>query len=132
MGSFGPAAGLLLLLLLVDCRHEEPRRHKGEPAVHLRMGVDTIPPSGAERLRLIAAGDSLFHGRSGDSRCSDCHSDLAGSRWLAEASFGDIVDFLVHGTKVRSKEVPNRPHGGTRLPAEQVRALAAYLKASSQ
>lgn len=118
--------------LVVGCGREETGGHRGEPAVHLRIGVDTVPPVGAELPRLVAAGDSLFHGQTGDAHCSDCHSDLAGSRWLADARFSDVVDFLVHGTKIRSKEVPNRPHGGTRLPPEQVRAIAVYLKASSE
>lgn len=87
---------------------------------------------------MAAFGDSLFRGLVGQATCAGCHAggratqpvapDLSGSAWLGgSAGFTEVLDFLEHGTRVQSKEVPNRPHGGVRLRPEETRALAVYI-----
>lgn len=122
----------------MSCRPAPPAEHEREPAVHLRIGVDTSLPTAADRPRMASLGDSVFRGLVSKATCADCHTggratqttapDLSRSAWLSgSARYSEVVDFMVHGTRIRSKEVPNRPHGGVRLRPEETRAVAVYL-----
>lgn len=89
---------------------------------------------------MIARGDSLYHGATGNVTCILCHSPLliGGSRgtklrdahWHhADGTYASILGVIVGGVEqaVASPIPAMPPMGGVELPMEDVEALAAFV-----
>lgn len=89
--------------------------------------------------RVIALGDSIFHGLAAGGTCLTCHGqdgkgtqigpNLTDSLWLhGDGSYQFIVNTVTSGVptpKQYSAAMP--PMGGAPLTPDQVRAVAAYV-----
>ena len=89
--------------------------------------------------RMIALGDSIFHGKIGASSCQACHGvggkagaaapDLTDAEWLhSDGSLQNIYNTIKTGVmapKQFSSVMP--PYGGVMLTEERTRAVAAYV-----
>ena len=88
--------------------------------------------------KLIALGDSIFHGQAGGGTCYACHgpdgkgstvgADLTDKEWLhSDGSYEAIVKTIQTGVPKPTKApAPMPPMGGASLTPEQVKAVAAY------
>ena len=89
--------------------------------------------------KLIALGDSIFHGQAGGGTCYACHgpdgkgsavgADLTDKEWLhSDGSYEAIVKTIQTGVPKPTKApAPMPPMGGASLTPEQVKAVAAYV-----
>ena len=105
--------------------------------------ADTIPrPVQAPQPftpAMVALGDAIFHGRTGNGLCYVCHGrnargtpkgpDLTDSTWLhVDGSYESLVTLIATGVRQSvAHSNPMLPGGGTEPNPEQVRALAAYV-----
>jgi len=88
--------------------------------------------------KLIALGDSIFHGQAGGGTCYACHGqdgkgsgvgpDLTDGEWLnTDGSLEGIAKTIKSGVPTPKKApAPMPPMGGATLTDEQVQAVAAY------
>lgn len=89
--------------------------------------------------RVIALGDSIFHGRVAGGTCATCHGqdakgtqigpDLTDAQWLhGDGSYQFIINTVSSGVTT-PKQYPGAmpPMGGASLTPEQARAVAAYV-----
>lgn len=94
--------------------------------------------------RLVASGDSIFHGLAGGGTCMTCHGQkgtggslgpsLADQQWLhGDGSYEFIVRTVTTGVPT-PKQAPAAmpPMGGAPLGPDQVRAVAAYVYSISR
>lgn len=94
--------------------------------------------------KLVALGDSIFHGQTAGGTCLTCHGQnaagsqigpsLADAEWLhGDGSFAFLVNTITTGVP-NPKKFPAAmpPMGGAQLTAEQVRAVAAYVYSRSR
>ncbi|MGH7580154.1 MAG: c-type cytochrome [Gemmatimonadales bacterium] len=106
--------------------------HIREPAVHLRLRVDTVRPTPEQVEPMKSLGRNVFH-----ASCAGCHMpagggqsiapDLTTSPWSARASYGALVHFLSHGAD--SAKSPGTRHPGTaQLTPLQLRAVALFIE----
>lgn len=95
--------------------------------------------SGPASPKLVALGDSIFHGQVGGATCTVCHGpdakgtpvgpDLTDGEWLnTDGSYEGIVKTVTTGVPQPKKApAPMPPKGGATLTDAQVRAVAAYV-----
>jgi mono/diheme cytochrome c family protein len=88
--------------------------------------------------KLIALGDSIFHGQAGGGTCYACHGqdgkgsavgpNLTDSEWLnTDGSLDGIVKTIKAGVPSPKKApAPMPPMGGATLTDDQVQAVATY------
>ena len=88
--------------------------------------------------KLIALGDSIFHGQVGGGTCFACHGqdgkgsgvgpNLTDGEWLnTDGSLAGIAKTIKAGVPTPKKApAPMPPMGGAALTDEQVEAVAAY------
>ena len=89
--------------------------------------------------KLIALGDSIFHGQVGGATCYACHGqdakgsavgpNLTDGEWLnTDGSLEGITKTVQTGVPAPKKApAPMPPMGGASLTPDQVRAVAAYV-----
>lgn len=111
------------------------------PAVAPTPSTNTAAPTDA---RLVALGDSIFHGRAAGGTCQTCHGpdakgttlapNLTDSQWLnGDGSYQFIVNTVTSGVpKPKQYPAPMPPMGGGQLNADQIRAVAAYVSSLSR
>jgi mono/diheme cytochrome c family protein len=103
---------------------------------------DTQAPSGAAgggaSPKLIALGDSIFHGQAGGGTCYACHGqdgkgsgvgpNLTDGEWLnTDGTLEGITKTIKSGVPTPKKApAPMPPMGGATLTDAQVQAVAAY------
>ncbi|CAN5796363.1 hypothetical protein BH24GEM1_BH24GEM1_03530 [soil metagenome] len=101
-------------------------------------------PPGSADPKLIALGDSVFHGQAGGGTCYACHGqdakgsgvgpNLTDGEWLnTDGSLEGITKVVQTGVPTPKKApAPMPPMGGASLTPEQVRAVAAYVYSLSR
>jgi mono/diheme cytochrome c family protein len=89
--------------------------------------------------KLIALGDSVFHGQAGGGTCYVCHGqdakgsgvgpNLTDSEWLnTDGTLAGITTTIKSGVPQPKKApAPMPPMGGASLSADQVKAVATYV-----
>ena len=89
--------------------------------------------------KLVALGDSIFHGQVAGGTCTACHGqdakgtaiapDLTDNQWLnGDGSYQFIVHTVHTGVpQPKQHPAPMPPMGGATLTDEQVNAVAAYV-----
>lgn len=99
---------------------------------------------GSADPKLIALGDSVFHGQAGGGTCYACHGqdakgsgvgpNLTDGEWLnTDGSLEGITKVVQTGVPTPKKApAPMPPMGGASLTPEQVRAVAAYVYSLSR
>lgn len=104
----------------------------GAPAAAAGGGGEATP-------KLIALGDSIFHGQVGGGTCYACHGqdakgsavgpNLTDGEWLnTDGSLEGITKTVQTGVPAPKKApAPMPPMGGASLTPDQVRAVAAYV-----
>lgn len=107
-----------------------------------RKGAATATkPAGGGALspKLIALGDSIFHGQVAGGTCTACHGqdakgtavapDLTDQQWInIDGSYESIVQLVTNGVpQPKQHPAPMPPKGGAALNDEQVKAVAAYV-----
>jgi mono/diheme cytochrome c family protein len=99
------------------------------------------PPAGAPAMtpKMIALGDSIFHGRAGGGTCMTCHGpdakgtqlapNLTDNQWLhGDGSYQFIVSTVTKGVPTpKQAPAPMPPMGGAQLTPDQVNAVSAYV-----
>jgi len=95
--------------------------------------------SGPASPKLVALGDSIFHGQVGGAACTACHGpdakgtpvgpNLTDKEWLnTDGTYEGIVKTVTTGVPQPKKApAPMPPKGGATLTDAQVRAVAAYV-----
>jgi mono/diheme cytochrome c family protein len=95
--------------------------------------------AGPTSPKLVALGDSVFHGQVGGGTCTACHGqdakgtgvgpNLTDSEWLnTDGSYDGIVKIVTAGVAQPKKHpAPMPPKGGAALSDDQVKAVAAYV-----
>ncbi len=95
--------------------------------------------SGSASPKLVALGDSIFHGQVGGAACTACHGpdakgtpvgpNLTDKEWLnTDGTYEGIVKTVTTGVPQPKKApAPMPPKGGATLTDAQVRAVAAYV-----
>jgi mono/diheme cytochrome c family protein len=99
------------------------------------------PPAGGAAgasPKLVALGDSIFHGQVAGGTCTACHGqdakgtpvgpDLTDNEWLhSDGSLAGITKTITNGVPQPKKApAPMPPKGGAALTDDQVKAVAAY------
>ncbi len=113
------------------------------PADTAKATADTAkaPAGGAGGVspKLVALGDSIFHGQVGGAACTACHGqdakgtpvgpNLTDNEWLhADGTLEGIAKVITTGVPQPKKApAPMPPKGGAALTDEQVKAAAAYV-----
>jgi mono/diheme cytochrome c family protein len=119
-----------------------------------RPPADTAPTTGAAPsadtaakpagggggdAKLIALGDSIFHGQAGGGTCHVCHGqdakgsavgpNLTDGEWLNnDGTLAGITGTIESGVpKPKTAPAPMPPMGGASLNPDQVRAVATYV-----
>jgi mono/diheme cytochrome c family protein len=94
---------------------------------------------GPDDPKLIALGDSVYHGQAWGGTCFACHgqdgkgsavgADLTDAEWLhSDGSYEAIVKTIQAGVPKPTKApAPMPPMGGASLTPDQVKAVAAYV-----
>jgi mono/diheme cytochrome c family protein len=89
--------------------------------------------------KLIASGDSIFHGQAGGGTCYVCHGqdakgsavapNLTDGEWLNnDGTFAGITGTIKSGVPQPKKApAPMPPMGGASLSDDQVKAVATYV-----
>ena len=100
-----------------------------------------VPPGATQEM--VALGDRIYHGQVGGATCTGCHGadatgtplgpNLTGSQWLwGDGSFPAIAKIIANGVpQPKQYRSPMPPMGGAQLTPDQVKAVAAYIWASS-
>jgi len=95
--------------------------------------------SGPASPKLVALGDSIFHGQVGGAACTACHGpdakgtpvgpNLTDKEWLnTDGTYEGIVKTVTTGVPQPKKApAPMPPKGGATLTDAQVRSVAAYV-----
>jgi mono/diheme cytochrome c family protein len=95
--------------------------------------------SGPTSPKLVALGDSIFHGQVAGGTCTACHGqdakgtavapDLTDNQWInGDGSYQFIVHTVHTGVpQPKQHPAPMPPMGGATLTDEQVNAVAAYV-----
>lgn len=107
--------------------------------VPVEMPVPATSSAGSARSKLVALGDSIFHGQVAGGTCAACHGqsgaggqigpNLTDAEWLhGDGSNEFIVGIVTNGVPI-AKKSPGMmpPKGGAPLTPEQIRAVAAYV-----
>jgi mono/diheme cytochrome c family protein len=113
------------------------------PADTARAPADTAKAAaggaGGVSPKLVALGDSIFHGQVGGAACTACHGqdakgtpvgpNLTDNEWLqADGTLEGIAKVITTGVPQPKKApAPMPPKGGAALTDEQVEAVAAYV-----
>jgi mono/diheme cytochrome c family protein len=94
---------------------------------------------GGGDAKLIAMGDSIFHGQAGGGTCYVCHgqdgggsavgANLKDGEWLhSDGSMAGITGTIKNGVPKPTKApAPMPPMGGAALSDDQVKAVATYV-----
>jgi mono/diheme cytochrome c family protein len=94
---------------------------------------------GAGDAKLIALGDSIFHGQAGGGTCYVCHGqdahgsavgpNLTDGEWLHnDGTLAGITGTITGGVPKPTKApAPMPPMGGASLSPDQVKAVATYV-----
>jgi mono/diheme cytochrome c family protein len=94
---------------------------------------------GGGDAKLIAMGDSIFHGQAGGGTCYVCHGqdakgsgvgpNLTDNEWLnTDGTLAGITTTIKNGVPQPKKApAPMPPMGGAALSDEQVKAAATYV-----
>ena len=94
---------------------------------------------GGGDAKLIALGDSIFHGQAGGGTCHVCHGqdakgsavgpNLTDKEWLNnDGTLAGITGTINSGVpKPKSAPAPMPPMGGASLNPDQVKAVATYV-----
>jgi mono/diheme cytochrome c family protein len=94
---------------------------------------------GGGDAKLIALGDSIFHGQVGGGTCYVCHGqdahgsavapNLTDKEWLHnDGTLGGISGTIASGVpKPTNAPAPMPPMGGASLSPDQVKAVATYV-----
>jgi mono/diheme cytochrome c family protein len=94
---------------------------------------------GGGDAKLIALGDSIFHGQAGGGTCYVCHGqdahgsavgpNLTDGEWLNnDGSLAGITGTITSGVPKPTKApAPMPPMGGASLSPDQVKAVATYV-----
>ena len=94
---------------------------------------------GGGDAKLIALGDSIFHGQAGGGTCYVCHGqdakgsavapNLTDGEWLNnDGTFAGITGTIKSGVPQPKKApAPMPPMGGASLSDDQVKAVATYV-----
>jgi mono/diheme cytochrome c family protein len=94
---------------------------------------------GGADAKLIALGDSIFHGQAGGGTCHVCHGqdakgsavgpNLTDSEWLNnDGTLAGITGTITSGVpKPKTAPAPMPPMGGASLNPDQVKAVATYV-----
>lgn len=95
--------------------------------------------TGPTSPKLVALGDSIFHGQVAGGTCTACHGqdakgtavapDLTDSQWINGDGSYDFIVHTVHTGVPQPKQhpAPMPPMGGATLTDAQVNAVAAYV-----
>ena len=95
--------------------------------------------AGPTSPKLVALGDSIFHGQVAGGTCTACHGqdakgtavapDLTDNQWInGDGSYQFIVHTVHTGVpQPKQHPAPMPPMGGATLTDEQVNAVAAYV-----
>lgn len=153
------ALGAWLVASLVACGGEQRSAEEGEAASGGAAGTPAAAPpatpAGAGEAaggavadptdpRLVALGDSIFHGLAGGGTCMSCHGQkgsggslgpsLADQQWLhGDGSYEFIVRTVTAGVQTpKQSPAAMPPMGGAPLGPDQVRAVAAYVHSISR
>jgi len=108
-----------------------------------RQTASLTPPPGVTKDQL-ALGDRIFHGEAANATCAGCHgsdgrgspvgADLTTGPWLwSDGSLDGITKTITQGVP-RPKQVGGAmpPLGGSPLKPDEVKAVAAYVYATSR
>ena len=117
--------------------------HGEGPADTAKATADTAKAAaggaGGVSPKLVALGDSIFHGQVGGAACTACHGqdakgtpvgpNLTDNEWLhADGTLEGIAKVITTGVPQPKKApAPMPPKGGATLTDEQVKAAAAYV-----
>jgi mono/diheme cytochrome c family protein len=94
---------------------------------------------GGGDAKLIALGDSIFHGQAGGGTCHVCHGqdakgsavgpNLTDGEWLNnDGTLAGITGTIESGVpKPKTAPAPMPPMGGASLNPDQVKAVATYV-----
>jgi mono/diheme cytochrome c family protein len=94
---------------------------------------------GGADAKLIALGDSIFHGQAGGGTCQVCHGqdakgsavgpNLTDGEWLNnDGTLAGITGTITSGVpKPKTAPAPMPPMGGASLNPDQVKAVATYV-----
>ena len=94
---------------------------------------------GGSDAKLIALGDSIFHGQAGGGTCHVCHgqdakgsavgANLTDAEWLHnDGTLAGITGTINSGVPKPTKApAPMPPMGGAALTPDQVKAVATYV-----
>lgn len=94
---------------------------------------------GGGDAKLIALGDSIFHGQAGGGTCHVCHGqdakgsavgpNLTDGEWLNnDGTLAGITGTITSGVpKPKTAPAPMPPMGGASLSPDQVKAVATYV-----
>jgi mono/diheme cytochrome c family protein len=125
-----------------------PAESAAAPAARESTPTSPAKPKAAENKagaagpvspKLIALGDSIFHGQVAGGTCTACHGtdakgtavapDLTDQQWInGDGSYDFIVHTVTTGVpKPKQHPAPMPPKGGATLTDAQVRAVAAYV-----
>jgi mono/diheme cytochrome c family protein len=132
-----------VLILGAACAGGDQQAERGTGATGEAVNVGATPSAAAGAAptdpKLIALGDSVFHGQVGGGTCMTCHGqdakgtqlgpNLADAQWLhGDGSYQFIVNNVTSGVTT-PKQFPGvmPPKGGAPLTDDQVRAVAAYV-----
>jgi mono/diheme cytochrome c family protein len=134
----------LSIVLLIAC-HPPPMPPKRDSASSAAPTTDTLSGLVGDRAadsitpKMVALGDSVFHGRVGNGLCFTCHGpeargsalapDLTAGKWLnTDGSYSGIVTLIRSGVPTpKSHPNPMPPSGGGNLSELALRAVAAYV-----
>jgi len=102
-------------------------------------GKATAAGGGGGDAKLIAMGDSIFHGQAGGGTCYVCHGqdakgsavgpNLTDGEWLnTDGTLAGITGTIKSGVPQPKKApAPMPPMGGASLSDDQVKAVATYV-----
>ena len=118
----------------------------GDTSSQAPSGAAAAPPpaasgggGGPDDPKLIALGDSIYHGRAGGGTCYACHgqngegsavgANLNDGEWLhSDGSYDAIVKTIQTGVaQPKQAPAPMPPMGGSSLTPDQVKAVGAYV-----
>jgi mono/diheme cytochrome c family protein len=143
-GRWSAGLGVILaggvVLSVTACSKEGRQQGGGETTGAAPPPAAAPAPSpGNITPRMIALGDSIFHGQAANGLCYTCHGanakgtqlapDLTDKTWLnGDGSYQFIVNTVTQGVpKPKQHAAPMPPMGGSQLTQEQIRAVAAYV-----
>jgi mono/diheme cytochrome c family protein len=102
-------------------------------------GAKAAGGGGGGDAKLIALGDSIFHGQVGGGTCYVCHgqdgkgsavgANLTDGEWLHDdGTIAGITGTITNGVPKPTKApAPMPPMGGASLTPDQVKAVATYV-----